>query len=231
MKRYSSLFALGFLAVSSMATAMPVYTDAYGREWLDVNDSRDRSWNDVQSVCNATSGACSGVLMQTGFGTNNVDLTGYQWATRDEVRSLFYELTGLPAGELDDYMASTQANPALGAFGTGVLNALPATVTFSSGPGTLSIISGITRDTLTVEEVGLLANVATIGHLTDADGEGLSSSLSLGTGGGRPLGMREVTSGTYLYRNVAVPEPSTLALFGAGLLAVLLPRGRRRRRQ
>lgn len=229
MKRYLSLFAVGFLAVMSTATAMPVYTDAYGREWLDVSDSRDRSWNDVQSVCSATSGACLGVLAQTGFGTNAVDLTGYQWATRDEVRSLFYELTGLALGELDDYTASTLANPALGAFGTAVLDTFAATFTVGSGPGTLNYLSGITRDTLSVEEIGLIANVATLEHLTDAGGNGVRSTLSLGSGGGRPVGLREVTAGTYLYRNVAVPEPSTLALFGVGLLAVLVPRMRRRR--
>jgi hypothetical protein len=51
-------------------------------EWLQPVDFVSYSWNDISTVCNATTGSCSGSL-----GGN--DLTGWTWASVDDVNGLF----------------------------------------------------------------------------------------------------------------------------------------------
>ena len=93
--------AAGLLAmlglVGGVALAGPIYIDSSGREWLDVNATRYRSWDDTAAVCSATTGDFAGVLASNGS-SSDIDLTGYTWASRDDVRDLFYEVAGLPAG-------------------------------------------------------------------------------------------------------------------------------------
>jgi len=92
----ASLVTLLLFGVHGTASAGPTYTDGLGRQWLDVNDTTNFSWNDMAAIC-PTDGAtpCSGSLGAT-------DLTGWTWATRDQVREVVREITGLTS-ELDNY--------------------------------------------------------------------------------------------------------------------------------
>lgn len=53
-----------------------------GKEWLQPLDFVNLSWNNVAAVCPPPSGACSGFL-------NGIDVTGYTWATVDDMNALF----------------------------------------------------------------------------------------------------------------------------------------------
>ena len=84
------LLVLAFGWTASV-TATPIVT-VDGTDWLQPVDFDRLSWNDASSVCDTTTGACTGVLGST-------DVTGYTWASVDDVNTLFnYFLTGDPMG-------------------------------------------------------------------------------------------------------------------------------------
>ena len=64
-----------------------------GREWLQPSLFNDLSWNDIDAVC--PEGSCKGML-------NGVDVTGWRWASIDEVKALLHYYIGnevLASGE------------------------------------------------------------------------------------------------------------------------------------
>jgi hypothetical protein len=56
-----------------------------GKEWAQVDQFTNLSWNDINSVCPA--GLCSGIL-------NGYDMTGWTWASVDDVSVLFNHYLG-----------------------------------------------------------------------------------------------------------------------------------------
>ncbi|MCP3877095.1 MAG: hypothetical protein GY701_01685, partial [Sulfitobacter sp.] len=72
--------AVIFTLFSTAALAQPVIKD--GKEWLQPADFLNLSWNDVALICDPDTGLCDGQL-------NNIDVTGYTWASVDEVNGLF----------------------------------------------------------------------------------------------------------------------------------------------
>ena len=208
--------------MTSAAVATPIYVDSSGREWLDVNDSRYRSWNDTAAVCDALTGACSGTLVTHSSSSNDLDLTGYRWAGRDEVRDLFYEIGGLPLGSLDGY--STTFDSATG-YGTHAFGFFEPTIQLPYGPGVLNILNGVTRDRFYDSTLNIWGGYS-----------GIIGSPSFGSGsfslnGGLATSVREVSMGAYFYRDapVGVPEPGSLVLFAGALAAVFALRGKLRR--
>jgi hypothetical protein len=79
-----SLAAFGLtLCVACGASAG--YTDGQGREWLQVKSFTGKTWNQIDALCpNDGVTPCVGTL-------SGVDITGYVWATQDQVLSLFAE--------------------------------------------------------------------------------------------------------------------------------------------
>ena len=69
-----------------------------GREWLQPADFTYLSWNDINAVC--PEGACAGTL-------NDHDMTGWTWASVDDVNALFnaYREAGRPI--LEDFTYTT----------------------------------------------------------------------------------------------------------------------------
>ncbi len=59
-----------------------------GREWAQVDLFADLSWNDINTICPA--GLCSGVL-------NGFDMTGWMWASVEDLNSLFNHYIGFAA--------------------------------------------------------------------------------------------------------------------------------------
>ena len=209
MRRNAKVFLALLLGVAgNAAMAMPVYMDSSGREWLDLNDTRLRSWNNAAAVCDSISGSCAGTLANNGFSTD-LDITGYHWASRDEVRDLFYEVTGLPAGALDTFSATYSATDG---YGANAFSKFDPTMTLPFGPGIASILNGITRDVYSA----LILNYS-------------NSSDSFNLDGQIPVDLRDASIGIYLYKTVAVPEPGTFVLLGAGLLGLLAMNRRRLR--
>ncbi len=72
--------AVIFTLFSTAALAQPVIKD--GKEWLQPADFVNLSWDDVAVVCDPVTGLCDGTL-------KTVDVTGYTWASVDEVSGLF----------------------------------------------------------------------------------------------------------------------------------------------
>lgn len=92
-------------AMSANATFIPspIHVDSQGREWLDPEITAWRSWSDFTETCDSLTGYCSGVLApyrESGWGSLTPDLSGYMWASTDDVRFMFGELGG---GVLDVY--------------------------------------------------------------------------------------------------------------------------------
>ena len=201
---------------ANLAQAIPIYTDASGREWLDVNFTRYRSWNDAAAVCDVASGSCSGILATHISASDDIDITGYQWATRDEVRGLFYEVAGLAPGALDGYSA---AFPISDGFGANAFATFEPTIQLPAGPGLENIYNGVTRDTYLGSDM-LLHGISGI-----VDNPPFGSDHFTLTGG-LATDVREISMGVFLYK--AVPEPGTLALFGIGLAGLWVAGVRRR---
>ena len=190
-----SLLALVFAIVVGWAPASAAtidYTDALGNQWRDLNDTVNFSWDQIDAIC-ANDGLtpCAGSI-------GTVDFSGWTWATRDQVRNLFRELTGLNT-ELDDYfhqdvLDSSWAPAALAAL----------TPTFSN-----SFVSYVFGSSST--SPGYLPWIAD-NHQVGFDEANLIQANP--TQQGSDLG-------AWLYQPAAtVPEPSTLLLLSTGLTAV-----------
>jgi hypothetical protein len=67
-----------------------------GKEWLQPKDFTNHSYLQVSEVCPA--GACSGSLPGSTF-----DLTGYTWASIDEMEALFNSYGNLASAILEDF--------------------------------------------------------------------------------------------------------------------------------
>lgn len=204
----------------SSSFAGPIYLDRSDREWLDVNDIRQVSWNQLASVCNSTTGACVGSIETwrgTGFITE--DLTGYIWASQNDVRDLFYEIGGLPEGTLDSGSASVATN-----YGLTALSVFPPTFGNSGG---FTILDGLTRSTATKSD-GSLATVqgqiATNCLNGDCTSPYSNARFSVSPGG--PLNWDYIERGTFLFRPVPEPDSIVLVVAGLGVAAIWFRRRR-----
>jgi len=70
------------------------YVDSQGREWRQLDSTAGKSWYEVAEMC-----PVDGVTPCTGM-IYNQDITGWVWATRDQVEELLLEL-GASAGASD----------------------------------------------------------------------------------------------------------------------------------
>lgn len=104
------------LSMAPPVAAGVIYTDTLGNNWRDLTDTGGVAWDDLDFLCpNDGISVCSGLVAGNGV----ADVTGWTWATRDQVLVLFRELTGLTF-ELNDYehmdFLSTWAPAALALF-------------------------------------------------------------------------------------------------------------------
>jgi len=228
---------IGMLAAATHANAtpdfdrerflnLPDYVDAGGREWLDLNQTREHSWYELATSCSVATGNCSGNLpRQGGPDAGSIGLDGYTWATRDEVRELFYEIAGLPAGALDSYYAIF---PGDAGYGANALSKMEFTIGFDS----VLILNGYTRTVDYAADTGITAYLAT------ATGPGLDPATNnvpnqFNLTSQVELDFRDSSVGAYLYRRapVAVPEPGSWVLFAPALVFFALGRYARYRRR
>lgn len=70
-----------------------------GKNWMQVTQSVNFTYNNLAGVCSLTTGACNGSVTNA-VGTT-LDLTGWTWASHDDMASLFQSVTGAPAGTFD----------------------------------------------------------------------------------------------------------------------------------
>ena len=168
------------------------------------------------NVCSSATGDCSGVLEQSNSSTyaQAVDLTGFTWATSDEVRSMFYDITGMPPGSLNSSASFFGTD-----FGARVFNSFPPTLSL----GWNDILAGLTRDVTFDPERGLVSGLFVVEHLSTG------SVADYFTVGNFPVGVADPSIGHFVYRSVnKVPEPGSLGLFGLGLLGLVVATRARR---
>jgi hypothetical protein len=81
----SSLSPAAFLTLAVAAGASAGYIDGQGREWLQVKSFTGKTWTQIDALCpNDGVTPCVGTL-------SGVNITGYVWATQEQVLSLFAE--------------------------------------------------------------------------------------------------------------------------------------------
>jgi hypothetical protein len=85
LNRLLVVLAFGWTGSASAALMPPVTVN--GSQWLQPVDFDGYSWNDINTVCDATSGSCNGSV-----GGN--DLTGWTWASVEDVNALFNHYIG-----------------------------------------------------------------------------------------------------------------------------------------
>lgn len=90
-----AIAAAACAATTSLAKTNSVaYVDSQGREWRQLDSTAGKSWYEVAEMC-----PVDGVTPCTGM-IYNQDITGWVWATRDQVEELMLEL-GASAGASD----------------------------------------------------------------------------------------------------------------------------------
>jgi hypothetical protein len=79
-----AIFAtLGTLFLSTVSVAQqPAVNDNHGKEWRQLTETTNLSWNQVAQVCKRDGSACSGAV-------GGRDLTGWVWASQSDVAQLF----------------------------------------------------------------------------------------------------------------------------------------------
>lgn len=193
-------------AGSANAAMLPPVT-VNGLDWLQPVDFVGYSWNDINTVCDATSGLCNGSV-----GGNN--LTGWTWASVDDVNALFNHYIGsLALGPGPDRLVEFGSSWISGMMQDGFL----LTTSQLEGPGPRSaVISAFVR-TLDFDGNPHSTQISVIA-VPRADPV-QSAYTDLGTLKDNQSAVR----GSWFVRDAnasSVPITNTLALVGLGICAL-----------
>ena len=86
---FKALLAVCAISLTTGVNAGVIVGD---KEWRQVTETVNFSWNDFSSVCNTSDGSCSGSLTNGTLGTVSFD--GWTWASWTDVAGLFQVLPG-----------------------------------------------------------------------------------------------------------------------------------------
>ncbi len=181
------------VASSEVFYLMPVFkmaepvTDTItvdGKEWAQVDLFSVLSWQDIDAVCPA--GVCSGVL-------NGFDMTGWMWATVEDLNSLFNSYIGFAAlgPGSDTYAEGTNTEWAPAFFDDGWRPNNP----LDEG-GISQAIFGVLRDKITAPE----GEVALPGAIVDAGPTAIGLGDFASTEGKVSLDLK--AGGSWFYRTL-----------------------------
>lgn len=197
------------------ASAAPINTvSVYGKEWLQPLDFVNLSWNDINSTCDANTGACIGTL-------GAIDVTGYTWAGLGDVNGLFNAYLAaagmLPESLLDGpdvYAHSGSVSSWAPAF----LSDFQHTRLTRDRTGFNLAVDGVTRDRgadVDKARAGVLWNY----NSGSSDRDRVTTNTLLG------VGTAQAEVGAWFFRaerspSPEVPAPSTMFLLGLALLGL-----------
>jgi len=197
MRRLLSLLLCACSFHAHAALMSPVLVD--GNEWLQPVDFVGLQWADIAGVCDPLTGACAGAL-------NGNDMSGWSWASSDEVAALF----GFYFGTSGGYLFTGPLAVGFQFFADGWVPTQAPT------PGQLDTV-GFVKDSSAI--------AAGIGHATSF---GISAANAQNPYPGSPI---VSAPGGWFSRVAAVPSPATLPLLClalAGLFSVGRPGARSR---
>lgn len=194
IRRTFHKFLAALVLSLSGSIAQAGYIDSSNREWRDLTETAGFSWNSISTVCNYTTGVCSGSLSSVNFG-------GWTWATVEDVQPMLISEFGVVFG-------TPTSNSAWAPL---VVAALGNTEPLDgANDPTQDFSLGVTRSRVVSNQVPILARqVQVTDRLAAASPNDVANIAS--------VAFSDVSSvrGVWLYRQV--PEPSILALLGIGL--------------
>ena len=185
-----------------------------GRNWMQVTETVNFSYNQLANgPCDVLTGLCNGIATNH-LGTS-IDLTGWTWASANDIAGLFEFLTGAPDGTFDveqvnysEGAASWAAN-AIDTDGLGADSGFFDVTHFFNNDDYM--VAGYTRSVLSGRtDRSYLRSSST--HSTAVIGNGSTTTFDTA----------RAHTGMWLYQSIAITEPSLLVLLAIGLIPVSL---------
>lgn len=197
-------------------TFMPSVTSAVvidSRNWMQVTDTTNLSYNQLSNVCSVSTGICNGSI-------NGIDLNGWIWADNSAVRNMFLSVTGAPLNTFVDAAASYRdtgavwANEFIDIDSVGVDSGL-FDVTLVSGQ--TFFVFGLTRSLINGE-----VDRSYITYTNNLSNPDYNVAI---VGNNVALDVARSHTGHWLYQEIPVSAPvSTLGLLLVSLVVMVIRR-------
>ncbi len=238
-KLTAALMAVGALGIFGMQTAYAGYIQTVDatttREWLQVIDTSRLPLSDLVSRCDSVTGTCTGSVTNSLGTTTN--LTGLTWASTAQVELLFRSRGGIIADQsiVVNFFGESFTRRVLNvddSIGNGWIDTDGAGTAdegiFRTSNGGITL-SGWSRNTSLVSGLPAHARISYLG-LVGTDQIYFPERHDLDSFGANSL------IGAFLFREAStfveppppptgtVPLPSTLAIFGLGLIGLMRTR-------
>ncbi len=210
ISRVASQFLL-FVIITSPASVHAAGVVLDGREWRQLTETVNFTWNEVATVCPANGGACNGSL-------GSVDFSGWNWATALEVGDHLFRsyIPAFPSSFTEEFTEIGSSwgpaffsdfEPTLSATGTDFAfqNVLGLSATIRSAPDFAYAPTILNREEDTLQDFDplIFPDIANIGM-------------------GRNTDEPSAYFGVWLYR--PVPIPPAIVLLGSVIFALFLRR-------